>query len=568
MSKATAQSPAKPRLFSDRPIYLPAAWLIVIASWWISAGDALRLFVLWVIALLILGRWGERRLEASHRSILAGLLGVGMLNVVIASNAGDSVVALGLRAMILTMALADLLPWPGAARSKAATPPPAVATRSVWLLAAFTLSVLAGAVFVWRPPTGRAAQISCGLIALAPLAYYLVFRSLVRDHWTLANRETAASCLLALPPIILIISAAQIGLLAGTWYAAGTPETIEEYQRALKWNAVSLKVNQWVQSRTVEDRLLVERARNLAWTARNEESLEVLLRQRRNHYFPPGEPRLRALCEAYLSTGTLEEQIVALSHPRYLWRFDELPLSDDMELRSLMLGSFVRNGLLDRFVVEYVQGRLTKALDIAHLHSSLTALRLRSEDPNQCAQMDYLLGILTTWLGGYDQAREHFLAVLKTWPDYHNALVWLDRLRDKGDTTSTLPAAYPPTGRIAHHQFLGNQRYNLNVDDALWTALESRPGRYELALQVKGQPADGEWPVLAVYVDGVLALEEPVRSDVWTTETCSIEFESDGSHRLVIGFQNDMYRETDGRLINRNLYFSHLAVRPVAAVEP
>jgi hypothetical protein len=108
---------------------------------------------------------------------------------------------------------------------------------------------------------------------------------------------------------------------------------------------------------------------------------------------------------------------------------------------------------------------------------------------------------------------------------------------------------------------LGNLRYGLNLDDSLWTALEVRPARYAFEFEVKARPAEGEWSILQVYLDDSLVHEQEVRTRDWTVATIEARFEADGCHRLLLAFDNDLYKIVDGRELNRNLYFRQVTIR-------
>ncbi|MBM3335630.1 hypothetical protein FJY63_13305, partial [Candidatus Sumerlaeota bacterium] len=119
-----------------------------------------------------------------------------------------------------------------------------------------------------------------------------------------------------------------------------------------------------------------------------------------------------------------------------------------------------------------------------------------------------------------------------------------------------------PPGRIENSQTLGNHFFGLNVDDALWTGVEFRPGRYRLSFEVAGVPAEGEWPILTVHLDGVLKCEQPVKARFPTYTAITIEIESDRDEckRLVVGFANDFYAVVAGRSVNRNLYLRRVII--------
>jgi hypothetical protein len=537
------------------PLLLVGA-LLVLASWWSSATTCLRVLVLWVIALGVFGQWGQRRLSDSSRAILAALIGAGMVHLVVLPASGQPLTVLTVKAIIFLAALASL-PRQVSGEECAAKP---FAKWNRYVAAGVAVSAAMGVLYVCAIVPARNAPTATFAI-LAPLAYVLIFGSVACHYQRPKQRQYLVRLLLAVPVTIAALSATQFLLLGITKQRAERAFQRDELNWALHWNTVSLAINERLRIRVADDRLLLQRM--LIYDALDQpaNALDTLIRRCRFRYPPPDDTMLRALSEAYLATSPLDAQIVALSHPAYLWRWDNLPLPENLRERSVFLGLFVRRGLLDRLLIEYAQHGLSDGLDFGYLLGSIKPQSFA--DPNSETWAHYLSGVCQARLGRRDAACDHFRRVLSRWSGYHNAQVWLERLGATGESQLSTKTTSSPVGRIANTQMLGNHKWGLNVDDALWTALEVRPGRYALHFEVNGLPAEGEWPILTVHLDGALVLEQPVRTQTWTTATWETQFDRDACHRLVVGFSNDILKTVGGREINRNLYLRQIRITKI-----
>lgn len=563
---------------SDRParrtgivMYSLAGVLLILAARWAAATTVLRMVGLWVIALAVFGRWGRQRLGDGHRAVLAGLIGVGGAHLVLFPTAGLSGQETGVKFSFVILTVYGLAALHR--RLKASDIPPAQDGTDKALV-----RVLTSHAVLWISVAG---PVMCGVLTLmtdptpllaiwAPLAYFAIFVRLAYDYRVTARQRPVVSLFRAAPPAVAAVIVFQIVLLVLAERRALDAERQSGTQlgglvyKALGEIETAMAVNDRLRLRDVEDRLLLKHARILSRVERQEDALEAMLRRQRNRSWAPQEPLSRSLWDAYLTTAPLDRQIIALSHPLYLWRLDELPLPQDPQERLFLLELFAANGLFDRLLVEYMQGRLTELLatsdagslrEILHLYAK-GVLRWRT---NRGANWSSEI-----WAAYFEGS---FSRVLKAWPDYHNALVGQYRLAKR--RPAEYPAPAPPAyGRIENAQMLGNHQWGLNVDDALWTALEMLPGRYAFHFEVAGKPAANEWPVLSVHLDDALLLEEPVRSETFTTVTCAAEFDTEGCHRLVIGFSNDIYKQLGGTTLNRNLYLRRMTIERQGAVSP
>ena len=574
---------------------LLATGLLVLASGWSSATTCARIVLLWVVAVGVLGSWGQRSLGDTHRAFLAALLGVGLVHLVVFPASGQPLAVVAAKTAVLLLALSGLVvrsvgsvrpadisgsAEPGSAGGEAHAVQ--LAGRNRYVTLAIVLSAAMAIYYARRLLAGQSVAHAAVVPAiLAPPAYVLIFAKLVCDYRNAKRRGFVARLLLVAPVAATILAAMQLTALGIAERRAGRLFEEGETASALQWNATSLAVNGRLRIRATDDRLLLQRAQILEALGRPTEALGAMFRRIRNRFWRPDEPRLRSLCDDYLTTASLDEQIVELSHPNFVWRFDRLPLPDDPTERSLLLGLFVRSELLDRLLIEYAQNGLAESLDFDYLRRSLES-RERRGDKDADTWTDFFIGVCDAQLGQGELAHERLRGVLARWPRYHNALVWLERLdkapagpgplrRSAGilpaSTSNQQPATdnVPQPGRIGNEHMLGNRRWELNVDDALWTGLEVRRGRYRLGFEVKGLPAEGEWPTLSVSLDGSLILEQPVKARDWITVEHELAFDRDGCHNLVVGFPNDLHKEIGDKIINRNLYLRQIVVRGLPA---
>jgi hypothetical protein len=511
--------------------------------------------MLWIVALGVFGRWG-RRLSDSQRAFLAALIGVGVVHLVIFPASGQPLAAVMAKALVVFCALLNL----GIQTSdqEGSTKPFAKWNRRV--AAGVAVSAAVGVGFACRILPMHSA-VTAALLILAPVAYVLIFGAATGLFQRPSEQRFLVRLWLVVPLIIAGLSATQSLLLAITNQRAEQSLQRGDPRSALDWNAASLSVGERLRIPSVNDRLLLRQVRILDALDRPADALRVMLRRCRLQYPSPDDPQTRLLNETYLSTSPLQAQIDNVIDPSHLRRLDQLPLPKRLGERSLLLGLFARAGSLDRLQIEYAQHGLREGLDYGYLRRGLDSPSLQKGQSEIWA--DYFRGICDARLGQRDAAAKDFRRVLARWPGYHNALVWLDRL---GATASPPKKSKPtsaPLDRIENAQMLGDHRWGLNVDDVLWTALEVRPGRYLLRFEVCGVAAEGEWPILTVYLDGALVLEQPVKTQEWSTANWEAQFDRDACHRLVVGFSNDILKTVGGRTINRNLYLSQVQIEQI-----
>jgi len=543
---------SKPR--HEQWLLIAATVLLLFASWWNNATASLRILFVWLLALAVLGRWGQQRLSDLQRAVLAALIGLGVIHLVVLPTAGQPMAAVAAKTVFLLMSLLSLgrqtfgREHPFAKWNRCVAAGIAVSAL-LGLLHAFNILIVAN-------------TLAATVVIFMPLAYVLIFGLLASHYRNPKQQQILVRLLLVVPVIIPLLAMTQFLFLGIIKQRADRSLQRDDLESALRWNTTSLAINGRLRIGVAEDRLLLQRARILDGLDRPTGALEVLLRRCHLLYPAAEDPTLRLLSDTYLTTTPLESQIVMLSRPTALFYFDKLPLPKNLLERSLLLGLFVRYGLFDRLLIEYAQGGLGEGFDFGYLRRSLDMLP-PGGDKNNETWVKYFRGICEARLGRRDAAVANFRQVETRWPQYHNARVWLQRLGAGTDRSVNNPATGPSVGRIENAQMLGNHRGGLSVDDALWTALEMRPGRYGFEFEVRGLAAEGEWPILQVYLDGTLVLEEPVRAQTWTTVKWEADFDDDACHRLVVGFPNDILKKVGDRIINRNLYLRQIRIAKI-----
>jgi len=552
----------------ERWFLLLAGTLLVFASWWISATASLRILILWVIAQGVLGPWGQRRLSDCQRMILAALIGVGVVHLVIFPIASQPLFVVAAKIFVLLLAYVSLTSQ--ILGGKGTTRPFDKWNR--YVAAGVAVSGTTAILHACHALGTRAIPATAAWV-FSPLGYVLIFGFLASRYRDPGQRQPIVRLLAVLPVIIVAVATTQFLFLGIAKQRAQRSFQRDDLASALSWNTASLGINERLRIGLADDRLLLQRAHLLEVLGRPADALGALLRRYRVLYPLHEDAVLQRLCDTYFTTSSLEAQILAVGHPASLWRLDRLPLPENPDQRSFILGLFVRCRLLDRLLIEYAQHGLGEGLDFGYLLGSLESQSFKS-DSNRETWASYLRGVCNARLGRRGAACEEFRHVLMSWPGYHNALVWLERLGGAGESlkgpqmaTGKMPV--PPAGKflgwVENAQMLGNHRWGLNVDDALWTALEMRSGRYMLQFEVNGLPAEGEWPILTVHLDGELVVEQPVRARTWTTVKWERQFDRDACHRLVIGFPNDILKQLGNRTINRNLYFRRLTIERLPA---
>ncbi len=550
-------SPAAPK-YPTPTLWLIAAALLISLSWWNSAATALRILALWLVAAWLFER-AASRLSQGQTAFLASLTAAGVLHLILFPADGKPPGAVCANLAVLLIILSRLVrqAFPVNQRSK---PFP---HWNRWLAAGVGVSGLLALLLLHKASSGRPLSLADSVTILAPLGYLLLIGEVAGAHRDATRRSLVQRSLFWCPCLAVCVTVGQMlamGIEARRSrmeLASGSPT------QALRRNAAAMQFNSRLRLAAAENQLLLTRARILHLLERPDAALAALLKRRRNLFLPPTDPALRRLCDDYLSTRPLEPHIAALSHPSSLWRFERLPLPKDDVERSFLLGLFARRGLLDRLLLYDAQYGWAENLDFGYLLESLERAEPQA-DSNAAAWQAYFKGICAFRLGLAEAARGEFQQVLAHWPDDHNAHVWLERLDAlAADAPSTVSRT--TTGRIANARMIGNHRWGLNLDDALWTALETRPASYRFQFIVRGLAGEGEWPILQVYLDGQRVLEYPVQTDQWATVVWEARFETDGHHRLVAAFANDINKTVKGRRINRNLYLREIRIETIAA---
>lgn len=527
-----------------------AAIVLLAASFENTATSCARVLLLWSVGLWIRGRWGRSHLSAKQRAFLTAVLGLGMVHLVLFPARDKAPLTEFAKHMIIWLPLLALI---GQAIRWVRWPAP-FPHWNLCVVGFLFVSAGIAACQIAFPSPDKPLPMTSHPAFLVPLAYLAIFGWIYGGYVEDSPRWRLLVWLEAVPLGVAAVAILQILLMglgarrAESLYAQG------DLEPALGWNQSALRVNERLRIRAADKRLLLQRARILDELDRPAEALQVMFRRTRETFWPPEDPAVRSFCNDYLTTAPLESHIAALSSITYLDRLEQTPLPESPSERTFLLGLFVRQGLLDRLLLEYTYCGLNGKLSFASLRQSLEQVPAAAVKTTG-AWGDYFLGICDARLGRKDMARDDFRRVLNRWPNYHNACVWLERL----STSDTVPVLFPKS-IITNAQMIGNHRWGLNVDDALWTALEVRPGRCSMEFEVSGLGVEGGWPILQVYLDGKIILDQPVRGKDWTRVRCEAKFDQDGRHLLVVAFPNDINRSVDGRNINRNLYFRQVMI--------
>ncbi|MCX8038569.1 MAG: hypothetical protein N3D11_16250 [Candidatus Sumerlaeia bacterium] len=548
------------KTFPPTALWIIVAALLISLSWWNSAFTAMRILALWLVAAWLFER-APARVSEGQMAFLAALVAVGVVHLILFPAAEKPFAAACASLAVLLSILSGFVRQAFPATQNAKPFP----HWNRWLAAGVGASALLLLLSLYRASAGRPPGAADSVTILAPLGYLLLMGEVAAAYRDTTRRPLVRHCLFWPPCLAVCVTVGQMLAMgietrrSAMELAGGSPA------QALRQNTAAMGFNSRLRLPPAENRLLLMRARIFDRMERPDAALAALLQRRRNLLLPPTDPMLRQLCDDYLSTRPLEPHIAALSHPSSLWRFEQLPLPKDAAERSFLLGLFARRGLLDRLMLYDAQYGWSENLDFGYLLESFEQAG-READSDAAAWLAYFKGICAFHLGLADGARSEFHRVLAQWPDDHNTHVWLERLGDPApDTSATGPRA--TMGRIANERMIGNHRWGLNLDDALWTALEVRPESYRFHFEVRGLAGEGEWPILQVYLNGQRVLEQPVQTDKWTSVAWQMRFEADGHHRLVVAFANDVNKTVKGRRINRNLYLREIRIETAAATD-
>lgn len=279
----------------------------------------------------------------------------------------------------------------------------------------------------------------------------------------------------------------------------------------------------------------------------------------------PDDERQVRFAARYMAVEPLQPAIdryAALEQMRRFIRLhDQLDsMPEECEILHIL---FLRLGYVDRFSERYDTAGLPP---MSHAGSYIEALESLVEDaaqPRTRARARYLLGVVRYASRQFPEAQADFEAVGKIMPDDHNTLVYLERLamaradKEEAERLRRLPRTVY-AGRMT-----GKNAQSTNVDDTLWTAFESLPGRYHFEAEMRGLPEQRLWPRVSIFVgrgdtpvySGTVATEE------WRSYGFDVQFPDDARSRLLIVFENDLYRERPGRdALNRNLYFRSMRI--------
>ena len=191
------------------------------------------------------------------------------------------------------------------------------------------------------------------------------------------------------------------------------------------------------------------------------------------------------------------------------------------------------------------------------------ASRLQTPD-SSLPEAEYLRGVILYQSGDRDGAEKAFRNVLAAQPEHANAISLLERIAADRDDKDALSQLQARLRRIANPEMTGNHSWGLNLLKILWCAFEVNPGRYEIEMEMHGQPAAGVWPEIGVFLDdsAQAVFRGSVESREWTTARFTLSFPRPGWHRLLLSFENDYTGVTaQGVKEDRNLELRQLTIR-------
>jgi tetratricopeptide (TPR) repeat protein len=179
-------------------------------------------------------------------------------------------------------------------------------------------------------------------------------------------------------------------------------------------------------------------------------------------------------------------------------------------------------------------------------------------------EAEYLKGVILYQSGDRDGAEKAFRNVLAAQPEHANAISLLERIAADRHDKDALSQLQARLRRIANPEMTGNHSWGLNLLKILWCAFEVNPGRYDIEMEMHGQPAAGVWPEICVFLDDSAqsVFQGSVESREWTTARFTLSFPSPGWHRLLLSFENDYTGVTaQGVKEDRNLELRQLTIR-------
>ena len=235
-------------------------------------------------------------------------------------------------------------------------------------------------------------------------------------------------------------------------------------------------------------------------------------------------------------------------------------LIDDARLLTL----FVQNGFLDRLMDRYALTGLRDIAPLAPLERPLARAFSGLPDPQKPNAL-FLIAMAQYADGKYPQALQTIHSVLKDRPQNHNAIVYAERIAAILGEKSLLTEMQARKREITLDMMAGNRKWGMNVDDILWAAFEANPGRYNLAIQVRGIPALGIDPIFAIIWSkaetATPIYRAPISPGKWHTIQLSRHYADQECERLELRFENDSYAPSpEGKIENRAVLFRPIQI--------
>jgi tetratricopeptide (TPR) repeat protein len=301
------------------------------------------------------------------------------------------------------------------------------------------------------------------------------------------------------------------------------------------------------------------------------------------------KPAAKADFDSYFQRAPLQPLLGKRNTRDRRQLFDRLHSSMDRRaaLAEKMHYLFLKNGFLDRLRERYASAGLPPISDVQAFASALSQAggwrletgdwRLEEKQKKEISQAyslqptayslteaEYLKGAILYQSGDRDGAEKAFRNVLAAQPEHANAISLLERIAADRHDKDALSRLQARLRRIANPEMTGNHSWGLNLLKILWCPFEVNPGRYEIEMEMRGQPAAGVWPEICVFLDdsAQAVFRGSVESRIWTAARFTLSFPRPGWHRLLLSFENDYTSvSAQGVKEDRNLELRQLTIR-------
>ena len=316
------------------------------------------------------------------------------------------------------------------------------------------------------------------------------------------------------------------------------------------------------------------------------------------------KPAAKADFDSYFQRAPLQPLLGKRNTPDSRRLFDRLHSSMDRRaaLAEKMHYLFLKNGFLDRLRERYASaglppisdaqafvaalsqtgdwgletGKKTEKKDSSSLkpttssllagetHALLSPVSGLKPTAYSLTEAEYLKGAILYQSGDRDGAEKAFRNVLAAQPEHANAISLLERIAADRDDKEALSQLQALLRRITNPEMTGNHSWGLNLLKILWCPFEVNPGRYEIEMEMRGQPAAGVWPEICVFLDdsAQAVFRGSVESRIWTAARFTLSFPRPGWHRLLLSFENDYTGvSAQGVKEDRNLELRQLTIR-------